>query len=123
MRTVLFLLSVFIRVYLRPKSSLFFSADSVRFGEYVRYWHKWARARVKLQTIVFKENEDVGELFIDKCLSWIQSGVLTLICDLHTEGFGLITNQGLTSFIQILKTNIKDVSALTFLFLLAKFVQ
>lgn len=49
---------------------------------------------MKLQSKVFKESEDAGELVIDKWLSRIQIGVLTLICDLHAEGFGLITNQG-----------------------------
>ena len=49
---------------------------------------------MKLQSMLFQENEDAGELVIDKCLSRIRSGVLPLICDLHTEGFDLITNQG-----------------------------
>ncbi len=82
-------------------------ADEDRIGEYVRNWHKWVRAGVKLQSMVFKESKDVGELVIDKCLSGSQFGVLTLICVLHSEVFGMITNQGFTpSSTSILKPQI-----------------
>ncbi len=82
-------------------------ADEERIGDYVRNWHKWVRAGVKLQSMVFELSKDVGELVIDKCVSWSQLGVLTLTCDRHTEGFVLITNQGFTpSSASILKPQI-----------------
>ncbi len=82
-------------------------ADSVRIGEYVRHWCRWLRAGVKLQSMVFKESKDVGELVIDKCVSWSQLGVLTLTCDRHTEGFVLITNQGFVPILVLPSSNLK----------------